>query len=85
MKKELYLLSPKIKWKTFKRLYKKLVRDSGPTPVHINKVMWEMLRDKQIYCWFAEDMPSDMGVGVEIPKRYKSWKIYQITSPIKKS
>ena len=70
-KKTLYLLDSKISWKTFKMLQDKLVKDSGPTPKHGDKVLWQMLRKKQIYCWFADDMPNDMGIGLEIPKGYK--------------
>lgn len=70
--KTIYVLSPEIKWKTFKKLQEKLVRDEGPTPEHGNKTLWQMLRDKQIYCWFdPKDMPWDMGVGLEIPKNVK--------------
>ena len=79
-KKTLYLLSDKIKWETFKLLQDKLVKDSGPKPVHGDKVLWRMLRDKQILCWFAEDMPGDMGIGLEIPKRYKNWEISIMSS-----
>jgi hypothetical protein len=65
--KTIYVLSPKIKWKTFKLLQEKLVKDSGPSPLHGDKVLWEMLRDKQIYCWFCDEMRDDMGVGIKLP------------------
>ena len=74
-KKKIYLLSPEIKWKTFKLLQDKLVKDSGPTPIHGDKILWQMLRDKKIICWFADDMPNDMGIGIKLPKRYKDYKI----------
>lgn len=74
MEKKLYILEPKIKWKTFKMLQDRLVKDTGPIPVQADKILWKMLRDKQIYCWFAQDMPDDMGIGLEIPKRYKKWQ-----------
>ena len=80
MKKEIYLLSPKMKWKTFKLLQDKLVKESGPVPVQGDKALWHLLRDKRICCWFADDMPNDMGIGLEIPKRYKNWKMSEITS-----
>lgn len=73
--KTLYLLSDKIKWKTFKLLQEKMVKQSGPVPKHGDKVLWEMLKEKKILCWFAEDMPNDMGIGTEIAKRYKNWEI----------
>jgi hypothetical protein len=74
MNKELYILSPKMKWRTFKLLQKKLVKDDGPTPIHGDKAIWNLLKEKRIYCWFAEDMKNDMGLGLEIPKRYEKWK-----------
>ena len=81
MKKSVYLLSPKIKWKTFKELQKKLVRDSGPIPMEAERIYWELLRDNKIHCWFADDMLNDMGIGFKIPKRYKNWEIKVINSP----
>ena len=74
-KKTIYLLSNKIKWKTFKLLQEKMVKDEGPTPEHGDQILWQMLRDKKILCWFAEDMPNDMGLGIEVPKRYKEWQV----------
>ena len=70
-----YILDTKIKFKTFKLLQKRLVRDSGPTPVHGDRMLWEMLRDKQIVCWFAKDMPGDMGIGLKLPTKYTTYKI----------
>ena len=67
-KLKIYLLSPKIKFKTFKKLQEKLVKDSGPVPVNGDKILWQMLRDKQIVCGFRSDMPGDMWIGSEIPK-----------------
>jgi hypothetical protein len=83
-KKTLYLLDHKINWSTFKKLQKKLVKDEGPTPEHGDRVVWNMLRDKSIYCWFAEDIPGDMGLGLEIPKRYNKWEVRILTNPAKK-
>jgi hypothetical protein len=65
--KTLYLLSPKIKWKTFKILQDKFVKDTGPTPIHGAKILWEMLKEKKIYCWFCDEMPNDMGIGLQPP------------------
>jgi hypothetical protein len=72
--KTLYLLSPKIKWKTYKLLQKEIVKDRGPVPVHSDKIIWQMLRDKKIYCWFCQEEPNDMMLGLELPK-YKELKI----------
>ena len=68
MKKEpIYLLSPKLKWSVFKELQDKLVKDSGPIPVHGDKAIWHLLRENKIYCWFSNDMQGDMGMGLELP------------------
>ena len=67
-KKPIYLLSPKISWKTFKDLQEKLVKDSGPTPASLDKVLWEMVKAKKIYCWFDDDCPDDMCLGFSLPK-----------------
>lgn len=79
--KNLYLLSDKLKWSDFRVLQKKLVKDSGPTPDHGNRMIWELMKDKRIFCWFASDMKDDMGIGLVIPRRYKKWKISIISSP----
>ena len=80
MKKHIYLLDNKISWELFKLLQEKLVRDSGPTPEHGDRILWEMLRDEQIYCWFDPEVPDDMGIGLELPKG-KEFKV--ITNPKK--
>ncbi len=67
-KKPIYLLSPKLKWRAFKELQKRLVKDSGPTPVQGPKVLWQMNRDKRIFCWFDPYVKNDMKLGLELPK-----------------
>ena len=70
-KKKLYLLDSKLKWKTFKKLHDSIIKDSGPTPDHIEKILWELLHDKKIYYWFQEeDWPNDLGLGLCVPKGY---------------
>ena len=69
--KKLYVIDPKIKWSVFKILHSKLVKDSGPTPKNAEKVLWEMLRNKQILLWFHEGIPNDMGIGLELPPHKK--------------
>lgn len=70
-KKKLYLLDSKIQWSIFKKLNDKIVKDDGPTPINIEKVLWTMLRRKMIYCWFCEDWPNDIGLGIKIPNGYE--------------
>ena len=68
MKKPIYLLDHKLKWRVFKELQDKFVKDSGPVPVHIDKVLWKMMEERKIYCWFSDDMPNDMHIGLKLPQ-----------------
>lgn len=44
-----YWLSPKISWKTYKLLHDKTAMpDSGPTPKNFEKILWKMLKERQI-------------------------------------
>lgn len=80
-KKHIYVLDHKLKWKTFKALQDKLVKQSGPVPQNIDKILWEMLRDKRIYCWFDSEFKNDMKLGLELPKN-KEHRL--ITNPTKR-
>lgn len=79
-KKILFLLDKRIKWSTYKLLQEKCVRDSGPTPKNAEKILWKMNKDGEILLFFAEDLPNDMGVGLQLPERYKDWEIKLIQS-----
>lgn len=70
-KKPIYLLDPKLKWKAFKELQNRLVKQSGPVPVHGDKALWQMLKEKKIYCWFDPYVKNDMGLGLKLPKNRK--------------
>ena len=72
--KNLYLINPKIKWPAFKKLHDRMVHDPGPKPENIEKVLWRMLRDKQIMCGFSGSMPGDMWIGLSV----KGWKVKAI-------
>jgi len=63
-----YLLSPTISFKTFKLLQKKLVKESGPVPVEGDRMLWELLRDKKLYCYFTNKLPEDMAISLKLPK-----------------
>jgi len=79
-KLHIYVLDHTISWEIFKLLQEKLIIDEGPTPEHGDRVLWEMLKDKQIYCWFDPEVPGDMGIGLELPK---GKEIRVITNPKK--
>lgn len=71
----IYIISDKIKFKTFKLLQDRLVK-ADLIPKNINKVLWEMLRDKQIYCWFSDELKNDMCIGLKLPlKKGEKYKI----------
>ena len=69
--KNLYLINPKIKWPAFKKLHDRMVHDLGPTPKNMDKILWEMLRDRKIMCGFSDSMPGDMWLGLKISKGWK--------------
>lgn len=77
-KEPIYVLDHKIKWSVFKMLQDKLVRDSGPVPIEGDRVLWGLLKDKRIYCWFDPKKQGDMGLGMELPKNRP---IHWITNP----
>lgn len=55
-------LSPKIGWRAFKKLsdaVNKFVNEQGPYPMHIDKVLWQMLRDRQINMYLDMKQPED--------------------------
>ena len=73
-KKTIYLIDNKISWKAFKAGHDKIVKDDGPKPQNIERVLWKMIKEKKILAGFATDIPDDMWLSLEIPKRYKGWK-----------
>ena len=78
--KNIYLLDHKIKFKTYKAIHDNIVKDPGPTPAGKDKILWEMIKNKQIFCWFDDEHPNDMGVGLKLPKNRK---VILITNPPK--
>ena len=81
MKKEkppIYLLDYKLKWRGFKALQDKLVRQSGPVPEQGDKTLWRIMKAKQILCWFDPLVKNDMRLGFELPKNRK---VSIITNP----
>ena len=75
-KKVIYLISPLIKWQTFKMLSDKLVDKQGPYPLYLDKVLYKLIKDKMIYAWFVGD--GDMRLNIRLPKNVK---IKIISSP----
>ena len=47
MKKKQYYFSPDISYKAFKRVCDKFP-DSGIIPLHLDKMLWKMLRERKI-------------------------------------
>jgi len=68
-KPPIYVLHHTLKWRTFKMLQEKFVKeDGGPTPVHMDKTLWQMLRDKLVYLWFDPLKEGNMWLGQKLPK-----------------
>ena len=61
-KPPIYVLDFDLDWKVFKILQDKLVQDSGPKPIHVDKVLWGILREKMIFCLFEPLRKGDMGL-----------------------
>ena len=77
-KQPIYLLDPELKWQAFKML-QELVKGSGPVLKHGDKMLWQMMKKKMIYCWFDfKNFPNDMKLGLELPKNRR---IELITNP----
>lgn len=43
-----YWLSPQIKWKTFKTLNDKLYPKPDIKPMHADRIIWQLLKDRKI-------------------------------------
>ncbi len=39
----------------------------GITPVHLDKILWQMNRDRQIYVWI-DDSGDPICIGTKLPK-----------------
>jgi hypothetical protein len=66
-----YWLSPKIKYKTFKLLNKKLYPKPDITPVNGDRILWKMLKKRQINIFIEEsDDPLCLTLKA-IPKKAK--------------
>ena len=44
----IYWFDPRLNWKTFRHLNDKFSRDEGPVPQNIDKILWKMLKNRQI-------------------------------------
>lgn len=75
-KKTIYLISPLIKWDTFKLLQAKLAPQKGIVMVGLDKILWKLLKENKIYCWFEK--AGDMALGLKLPKNVK---VKTISSP----
>ena len=60
-----------MKWKTFKLLQQKLIKDSGPVGIGFDKAIWKLNKERKLYCGFTNEVPNDMWVGLKIPKGWR--------------
>jgi hypothetical protein len=64
----IYLLHPSLPWKAFKKIndaINKINKETGPYPKHLDKVLWQMLKEKKIYLWIENDQ---MIISLKPPK-----------------
>ena len=60
--------SPEMKWQTFKKLYDaSMGDDTGPIPMHMDRVLWFLLREKKVYIGYSPRL-KDLFVSVKKPK-----------------
>ena len=68
MKKKIYIISPDVKWTTFKKLYNAGSKDSGPTAVGLCRTLWEMNRETLLYCFIDTEGEDGFYVSTKLPK-----------------
>jgi len=59
MKKKIkkYWFSPEISWKTYKLLHDKTTpKYSGPTPKNFEKLLWKMLKNRQLNIYITDKL-----------------------------
>jgi len=49
-----YWIHPKISWRAFKSLNEKLAPSEGVTPENIDKILWQLLRDRKLNIYFTD-------------------------------
>ena len=66
-----YWLSPKIKWKTYKKIMEAIsMKDGGPEPEGMEKTTWNMLRKGMLNIYITdEDKEDNVFFTVHNPKK----------------
>ncbi len=65
--------SNKMSWSTFKKISddnNKANNEQGPYPMHIDRVLWNMLRNRQIYVGLDK---KDIFISVKKPSKNAKW------------
>ena len=75
-KKE-YWFDPEMKWRTFKLIMDKLPKD-GIFPMHIDKILWQMLRDRKINILYSPTQKDD---PIKITTKQPPKRFYKISTP----
>lgn len=78
IKMKIYLLDSKMSWETFKKIQDKLVKLSGPIPVNADRSIYELMKERKLYCWFTEK-----GIDMLMSPKKPEGEIYIISSPEK--
>lgn len=76
--KPIYLFSPKIKYKNFLTVWDKFPI-GGIKPMHMDKIIWQMIRDKQIYVFLENKKDEQVFIATKLPQKRK---ILMISNPI---
>jgi len=69
-KRKLYLFDHRILWRNFKKIMDS-ISDSGPVPIHGDKILWEMVKKRIIYILIDPKVkyPKDPSIiTTELPK-----------------
>lgn len=56
----IYWISPKVKYSVWKKVHDAIaVKDGGPAPKHIDRILWELLRDRKLNIYVTDESKDD--------------------------
>jgi len=69
-KQKVYLFSPKISFKRFKKIWDKFpVEGIIAEEFKKGKIVWQMIRDKQIYVYLKDEKEDQIFFAIKLPKK----------------
>ena len=69
-KPPIYLFSDKITYKRFLNVWSKFP-SGGIVPIHMDKIVWEMIRDKMIYVFLEDRKEDKVFLATKLPPKRK--------------